>query len=74
MAIMQTIWKISKNIEKIHESNLKFEKELEESLQSNIEILNENWLIIGRQVITDFGKYIDLLAIDRNGSIIILEL
>ena len=74
MAIMHTIWKISDNIEKINESSLKLEKELEESLQKNIEILNANWLIIGRQVITNFGKFIDLLAIDRNGSLIILEL
>jgi hypothetical protein len=68
------MWKISNKIEKIDESKLKLEKELEDSLQSNIEILNDNWLVIGRQVITNFGKYIDMLAIDRNGSIIILEL
>lgn len=30
--------------------------------------------MIGRQVYTDFGKYIDLLAIDTTGSIIIIEL
>jgi hypothetical protein len=30
--------------------------------------------LIGRQVYTDFGKYIDLLAIDATGSIIIIEL
>jgi hypothetical protein len=74
MAIMQTLWKISNKIEKVDESKLNLEKELEEALQSNIEILNNNWLIIGRQVITNFGKYIDLLAVDRNESMIILEL
>jgi hypothetical protein len=31
-------------------------------------------LLIGRQVYTDFGKYIDLLAIDASGSIIVIEL
>src|SRR5690625_7620785 len=31
-------------------------------------------MLIGRQVYIDFGKYIDLLAIDGTGSIIIIEL
>ncbi len=74
MPINQTIWKISNNIDKIQEIKLETENQLENVLQSNIEILNENWLIIGRQVLTKFNKYIDLLAIDINGSLIILEL
>jgi hypothetical protein len=74
MAILQTLWKMSNGIVEIKESKLNLEKELEEALETNIEILNKSWLIIGRQVITNFGKYMDLLAIDANGSIIILEL
>lgn len=74
MPINQTIWQISGKVEQIKESKLDNENELESVLQSNIEILNENWLVIGRQVQTRFNKYIDLLAIDANGSIIILEL
>ena len=74
MAINQTIWKISNGIEQIESIKIDYEKDLENILNSNIEILNENWLLIGRQVKTKFGKYIDLLAIDINGSIIILEL
>jgi hypothetical protein len=31
-------------------------------------------MIIGRQIYTDYGKYIDLMAIDRDGNLIILEL
>ncbi|MHB9095427.1 MAG: hypothetical protein ACYC21_12215, partial [Eubacteriales bacterium] len=37
-------------------------------------ILNENWLIIGRQILTGYNQYIDLLAIDNSGSLIIIEL
>jgi len=74
MPINQTIWKIGKKIEQIQEIKLETEIELENVLQSNIEILNENWLIIGRQVLTKYNKYIDLLAIDTAGSLIILEL
>ncbi|MFH0833921.1 MAG: hypothetical protein V2A63_00850, partial [Patescibacteria group bacterium] len=40
----------------------------------NISILNEDWLIIGRQVLTKFNKYVDILAIDKTGSLIIIEL
>ena len=74
MSINQSLWKISDSIEEIKETKLNSELELENILQTNIEILNDNWLVIGRQVLTVFNKYIDLLAIDINGSIIILEL
>ena len=47
---------------------------LEEQIFQDIAILNSGWMLIGRQVYTDFGKYIDLLAIDATGSIIIIEL
>lgn len=50
------------------------EKELEDLLFADIGILNPEWLVIGRQVLTSYNKYIDLLAIDRNGSIVIIEL
>jgi hypothetical protein len=74
MPINQTIWKISNGVEEIGKNKLDSELELENVLESNIEIINENWLIIGRQVRTFSNKYIDLLAIDVSGSIIILEL
>ncbi|MFC1755719.1 DUF91 domain-containing protein, partial [Thermoproteota archaeon] len=32
------------------------------------------WLLIGRNVLTAHNKYIDLLAIDENGNLIIIEL
>jgi len=31
-------------------------------------------LVVGRQVITNLGGYIDLLAIDRQGALVIIEL
>jgi RecB family endonuclease NucS len=74
MAIDQSLWKISEKIEKVSQVNLNSEAELEEVLQNNIEILNENWLVIGRQVQTKYNKSIDLLAIDPFGSLIIIEL
>jgi len=58
----------------VKQVTLSSENELEDIIQFNPAILNENWLIIGRQVLTDYNTYIDLLAIDNNGSIIIIEL
>ena len=37
-------------------------------------LLGLDAMIIGRQVATDHGKYIDLLALDRSGGIVIIEL
>ena len=37
-------------------------------------LLGLDAIIIGRQVATDHGKYIDLLALDRSGGLIIIEL
>lgn len=37
-------------------------------------ILSDTWLIIGQQVLTRHGGYIDLLGIDANGSLVIVEL
>ncbi len=74
MPINHGIWKIGKNVVQVQEVQMDSEEELEIIVESNPEILNENWLIIGRQVLTSFNKYIDLLAIDNSGSVIIIEL
>jgi RecB family endonuclease NucS len=37
-------------------------------------ILKSGWVIIGQQARAAFDKYIDLLAIDASGSVIIIEL
>lgn len=74
MPINHSIWKITNGIQVVSETTLAFESELESVLQEKIEILDENWLVIGRQVLTSFSKYIDLLAIDATGSLIIIEL
>lgn len=74
MPINHEIWRIDKEIVPVKDIKLDSEEELEKIIQSTPEILNENWLIIGRQIQTAYNQYIDLLAIDNSGSLIIIEL
>ena len=74
MPINQQIWKIADTVTEILPTSLNSEKQLEDALEKNIEMINDSWLIIGRQVLTDFGHYIDLLAVSISGEIVIIEL
>jgi hypothetical protein len=68
------IWRIDKQLNRIQVSSLDHEQRLEDFLNEDITIASPNWMVIGRQVYTDYGKYIDLLAIDKDGNLIVLEL
>jgi RecB family endonuclease NucS len=75
MAIKHGIWRVTDDeVREVKNVTLDLEIELEKIIQSNLAILDDNWMIIGRQVMTEFNTYIDLLAIDNSGSIIIIEL
>ncbi|MFO7942656.1 MAG: endonuclease NucS [Bacillota bacterium] len=74
MPINQSMWKIDDEVRPLRTANLVSENELEEILQHHIDMLNEKWLVIGRQVLTASNGYIDLLAVDGNGSVIIIEI
>jgi hypothetical protein len=50
------------------------EQRLEDVLAKDIRVADSGWLLIGRQVPTAFGKFIDLLAIDSEGRLVVLEL
>ena len=50
------------------------EDNIEELLFNNPDIFGEKLLYIGRQVYTNTGKKLDLLAIDRFRSILVFEL
>lgn len=74
MAIEQGIWKIGDHPVRLKPTAMTNESLLEEQVMKDISILNSDWLLIGRQVRTSYDKRIDLLAMDANGSIIIVEL
>ncbi|MEM4362701.1 MAG: endonuclease NucS, partial [Candidatus Caldarchaeum sp.] len=69
------LWEVNEGkLVEILRDRLGFEERLEEWLENNISIISDDLLVIGRQVKTAFGKYIDLLCIKRNGDLVIVEL
>jgi hypothetical protein len=74
MPIEQSIWKLADTPQKLSEDMIDSEFKLEELITKDVGILNDNWLIVGRQVTTDFNSYVDLLAIDAAGTLIVIEL
>lgn len=74
MAIEFGVWKINNGLRKISWHSLDKEKQLEDLLVKDIEILGLNLLLIGRSVSTSHGKQVDLLAIDRSGNLVVIEL
>lgn len=73
MAMTQIVWSLDDKTP-LMASSLLSEKELEDLLYEHIEILNESWLVIGRQFRTVSGKYIDLLCMDHDGDMVVVEL
>jgi hypothetical protein len=69
------IWKISNdNPSPIESTELNFEARLENWILKDISIISKNLTIISSQVITDFGKRIDILGMDSMGDLVIVEL
>ena len=70
------IWKIldGEQLKELEQSKLSLEERIETWLEKDISILSNDLLVIGRQVETAFGGYIDLLCLDANGDAVIVEL
>ena len=70
------LWEIvsGKTLREIPGSQISLEKQLEDWLAKDISLLDPNLLVIGRQVRTDFGGYIDLLCLDNQGNVVVVEL
>lgn len=69
------VWRIDDNkADSLELSSLDKEKRLEDILEADISIASPDWLVIGRQVATDHGGLIDLLAINGSGHLVVIEL
>lgn len=75
MGVEMGIWRIDGGKpRKLNSAVMPSEKQLEELLEQDSTLLGEPLLIIGRQIMTPYGKYIDLLAMDGDGRLHVLEL
>lgn len=70
------LWQIIEgdNLKEITKNKLDWEGRLENWIEKDIATISNDLLVIGRQVETDFGGYIDLLCLDRNSDVVIIEL
>lgn len=75
MPVEMGIWRIDDGApRRLAAAALPSERALEDFLAQDPALLGARLLVIGRQVRTPYGKYIDLLAIDEEGNLHVLEL
>jgi hypothetical protein len=68
------IWRADAGLRLLPQSGSPNEKQLEELLETDPSLLGQPLLIIGRQVHTDLGRVVDLVAVDSEGVLHVLEL
>ncbi len=73
MSLSQSVWSLDSK-KPLLSASLKDEKELELLLCEHIELLNDGWFVIGNQIKTDAGKFIDILCMDHSGKLVVVEL
>ena len=76
MAEEVRIWQVDEAdaLKEIERFKLDREERIEKWISSDVSLLSQDLLIIGEQVETASGNFIDLLCIDRSGNLVILEL
>lgn len=74
MPIETEIWRIEKDLSPLSLTGIDLEKRLQEIIAADISIVDPGLMLIGREVPTDFGGFIDILAIDAVGNLVVVEL
>jgi RecB family endonuclease NucS len=75
MSLSLDLWQIkNENLLPMNRIKLDLEKRLEAWIKEDISLPGIDALIIGQQVHTSYGGFIDLLAINSEGELIIIEL
>jgi hypothetical protein len=71
-----TIYRVSGdgNLQEIKPVKLDYEERIQSWVEKDVGIISENLLVIGREVETSYGGFIDILCIDSQGDIVIIEL
>lgn len=75
MAVEMGLWRADGNkLSRIVPTSIGLESQLENYIESDPSMLGETLLLIGRQVATTFGGFIDLLALDETAAVHVIEL
>ncbi|QQS02185.1 MAG: DUF91 domain-containing protein [Austwickia sp.] len=75
MPVHMGMWRIDGDTpRRLSSATLPSEATLEQYLEKDPSLLSDRLLVIGRQVKTPHGKFIDLLAMDGEGNLHVLEL
>ena len=74
MSVQHAIWKVGEQPTALVGGRLASEDQLEEMIVKDINILSADWMLIGRQMHTRSNGVPDLLAIARDGSLVLIEL
>ncbi|WP_138416195.1 endonuclease NucS domain-containing protein [Sinomonas gamaensis] len=74
MPVEVGLWRIDERAERVHQRQMPFESKLEQLILDDPEILEAKLLLLGSQVPTRYGKFIDILGLDAEGSLHVLEL
>jgi hypothetical protein len=75
MALEMGLWRADGDkLSRITHTAVGLESQLENYIESDPAVLGEGLLIIGRQVPTGHGGFVDLLAIDEAGTVHVIEL
>ncbi|MDD7836421.1 endonuclease NucS domain-containing protein [Paenarthrobacter sp. AB444] len=68
------LWRVTDRATQLAPSKMPYESRLEQLILDDPAILETELLILGHQVLTSYGKFIDILGIDVEGSVHIIEL
>lgn len=74
MPIEIGLWKMGTQLEPVRFQPLENEKKLEAALATDLSLVGDGLLLIKRQVATSSGKFVDMLAVDVQGTLVVIEL
>lgn len=74
LAIEIGIWRLGTDPRRLASSSVVLESKLEDTLARDISVLAPGLMLLGRQIPTSHGKFVDLLAIGPDGKLTVIEL
>ncbi|MBA2436009.1 MAG: DUF91 domain-containing protein [Chthoniobacterales bacterium] len=74
MPIEIGLWKLGAKLEPVRFEPLETERKLEDALATDLSLVGPGLLLIKRQVTTTSGKFVDMLAVDVQGTLVVIEL